>query len=84
MAPYAKRRGWDGLSAVRAGQVFAVEHGLCRALLDFTSTEFIAKSIFPDRFAYLDPEAELRRYHEQFLPVAFEGTWMARLTPAGT
>ena len=84
LAPYAKRRGWDGLGGVRAGQVFAVEHGLCRALFDFTSTQFIAKSIFPDRFADLDPVAELRRYHEQFLPVAFEGTWMARLTPAGT
>ena len=83
LAPYARRQGWAGLNAVRSGQVFAVEHGLCRALFDFTATQFIAKSIFPDRFADLDPEAELRRYHEQFLPVAFDGTWMARLTPAG-
>jgi ABC-type Fe3+-hydroxamate transport system substrate-binding protein len=83
LAPYARRQGWDGLKAVQAGQVFAIEHGLCRALLDFTATQFIAKSIFPDRFADLDPVAEMRRYHEQFLPVPFEGTWMARLTPAG-
>ena len=83
LAPYAKRQGWDGLNAVRTGQVFAVEHGLCRALFDFTATQFIAKSIFPDRFADVDPVAELRRFHEQFLPVAFDGTWMARLTPAG-
>ena len=72
------------MNAVRNGQVFAVEHGLCRALYDFTATQFIAKSIFPDRFADLDPEAELRRYHEQFLPVAFEGSWMTRLTAAAT
>ncbi len=83
LAPYAKRQGWTGLNAVRSGQVFAMEHGLCRALFDFTATQFIAKSIFPDRFADLDPLAELRRYHEQFLPVAFDGTWMARLTPTG-
>jgi ABC-type Fe3+-hydroxamate transport system substrate-binding protein len=83
LAPYAKRQGWAGLKAVRNGQVFAMEHGLCRALFDFTATQFIAKSIFPDRFADLDPVAELRRYHEQFLPVAFDGTWMTRLTPAG-
>jgi hypothetical protein len=25
--------------------------------------------------------AELRDYHATWLPVAFEGTWMARLTP---
>ena len=84
LAPYARRPGWDGLNAVRTGQVFAMEHGLCRALFDYTATAFIAKSVFPDRFADIDPVAELRRYHEQFLPVAFEGTWMARLTPAST
>ena len=82
LAPYARRQGWAGLNAVRSGQVFAVEHGLCRALFDYTAAQFIAKAIFPDRFADIDPVAELRRYHEQFLPVAFDGTWMARLTPA--
>lgn len=84
LLPYTRRQGWAALNAVRTGQVFAVEHGLCRALFDYTATQFIAKSIFPDRFADIDPVAELRRYHEQFLPVAFEGTWMARLTPVST
>ena len=60
LAPYAKRQGWERLSAVRTGQVFAVEHGLCRALFDYAPTQFIAKSIFPDRFADIDPVAELR------------------------
>ena len=82
LAPYARRQGWAGLNAVRSGQVFAVEHGLCRTLFDYTATQYIAKAVFPGRFADLDPVAELRRYHEQFLPVAFDGTWMARLTPA--
>ena len=81
LAPYAARPGWAGLGAVQTGQVFAVEHGLCRALFDFTATQFIAKSVFPDRFADIDPMAELRRYHEQYLPVRFEGTWMTRLAP---
>jgi ABC-type Fe3+-hydroxamate transport system substrate-binding protein len=81
LAPYTRRQGWPQLSAVRNGQVFAVEHGLCRALFDYTATYFIAKSIFPDRFADIDPVGELRRYHEQYLPVHFEGIWMARLEP---
>lgn len=84
LLPYTRRQGWAALNAVRTGQVFAVEHGLSRALFDFTAAQFIGKSIFPDRFADIDPVAELRRYHEQFLPVAFEGTWMTRLTPAST
>jgi ABC-type Fe3+-hydroxamate transport system substrate-binding protein len=79
LAPYAKRQGWAELTAIRNGQLFAVEHGLCRALYDYTATYFIAKQVFPDKFADIDPVAELRRYHEQFLPVRFEGTWMTRL-----
>ena len=84
LAPYTRRQGWDGLKAIRSGQVFAMEHGLCRALFDYTATAFLAKSIYPDRFADIDPVGELQRYHEQFLPVPFDGTWMARLTPAST
>ncbi len=80
LAPYARRQGWPELAAIRNGQLFAVEHGLCRALFDYTATYFIAKAIFPGRFADIDPVDELRRYHEQYLPVPFEGTWMTRFT----
>ncbi len=81
LLPYARRQGWAEMAALRTGQLHAIEHGLCRALFDFTATQYLAKAIFPERFADVDPVGELRRYHEQFLPVAFEGTWMARLTP---
>ena len=43
---------------------------------------YLAKQLHPAEFADIDPVAELRRFHEQFLPVAFEGTWMTRLIPA--
>jgi ABC-type Fe3+-hydroxamate transport system substrate-binding protein len=79
LAPYAKRQGWPGLKAIRNGQIFALEHGLCRALYDYTATYYIAKQVFPAQFADIDPIDELRRYHAQFLPVTFEGTWMAKL-----
>jgi ABC-type Fe3+-hydroxamate transport system substrate-binding protein len=82
LAPYTQRQGWANLSAIRNGQLFAIEHGLSRALFDYTATYFIAKQLYPGRFSDIDPVAELRRYHEQFLPVTFEGTWMAQLTPA--
>jgi ABC-type Fe3+-hydroxamate transport system substrate-binding protein len=79
LAPYAKRQGWPGLKAIRNGQIFALEHGLCRALYDYTATYYIAKQVFPAQFADIDPIDELRRYHAQYLPVTFEGTWMAKL-----
>ncbi|MCC6717360.1 MAG: ABC transporter substrate-binding protein [Acetobacteraceae bacterium] len=80
LAPYAQRQGWAGLAAIRTGQIFAIEHGLSRALFDYTAMQFIARQLWPAEFAEIDPEAELRHYHAQWLPVAFEGCWMARLT----
>lgn len=83
LAPYAKRRGWDGLTAIRTGQLFAIEHGLSRSLVDYTAMYFIGKALWPAQFADIDPVAELKAYNDTYLPVAFEGCWMARLTPVG-
>ena len=80
LAPYAGRKGWPELSAIRHGQLFAVEHGLSRSLYDYAAMYFLAKQIFPDRFTDIDPAAELRSYYETYLPVTLEGTWMARLS----
>ena len=74
LAPYAQRDGWAKLTAIRQGQLHAIEHGLCRALFDYTAMYYLAKQIFPGPFADIDPVDELRRYHEAFLPVRFEGT----------
>lgn len=84
LAPYARRDGWPSLTAIRKGELHAIEHGLCRALFDYTAAYYLAKQLYPAAFADIDPVGELHRYHEQFLPVAFEGTWMARLTPASS
>ena len=84
LAAYAQRQGWPELAAIRHGELHAIEHGLCRALFDYTATYYLAKQVFPEQFADVDPVDELRRYHEQFLPVQFEGSWMARLTPSAT
>lgn len=82
LAPYARRDGWAGLKAIRAGELHAIEHGLCRCLADYTATQYLAKQLHPEQFADIDPLAELRRFHEQWLPIGFEGCWMTRLAPA--
>ena len=81
LAPYAQREGWPGLAAIKSGELHAIEHGLCRALFDYTAAQYLAKQLYPEQFSDIDPVEELRRYHEHFLPVTFEGTWMTRLTP---
>ena len=79
IAPYVDRPGWNALPAVRNRELHVIETSLARSLWDWTATEYIAKQLHPDRFGDVDPVADLRRYHEQFLPVAFDGCWMTRL-----
>lgn len=81
LLPYAQRPGWAELSAGKKGQIFAIEHGLSRALFDFIAYQYIAKQLYPDAFADVDPEANFKAYHERYLPVTYAGTWMIRLTP---
>lgn len=73
---YKARPGWQDLKAVRTGRLAAIEHGLCRALHDIAAIEFLAKAIYPDLFADLEPERTLAEYYARFLPVPFSGTWM--------
>lgn len=79
LKPYAQRPGWDGLKAVRSGQVHAIEHGLCRTLFDFVAMQYIAKQLYPEAFRDVDPVASFRQYHSQFLPVPYDGVWMLGL-----
>lgn len=79
LAPYAAREGWSALPALRNGELHAVEHGLCRTLMDIAPMQYMAKRFYPAHFADVDPVATLRDYQDQWLPVPYSGTWMARL-----
>lgn len=81
LKPYSERPGWTEIRAMKAGEVNAIEHGLCRALYDFVGMQYLAKRLYPDQFADVDPVASLRAYHEKYLPIAFSGTWMLPLKP---
>lgn len=76
LAPYAQRPGWAGLSAIRNGELHAMEHGLCRTLFDDTALLYMAKRFHPGAFEGDDPVAALAEYHARYLPVSFSGTWM--------
>jgi ABC-type Fe3+-hydroxamate transport system substrate-binding protein len=80
LAQYLSRAGWSELPAVKSGNVFTIEHTLTRSLMDWISLQYIAKQLYPEFFANTDPEQALRDYHAEFLPVAYSGTWMARLS----
>ena len=81
LASYSGRPGWATLKAVQSGNVNGIEHGLCRTLFDFVAMEYIAKRLYPDAFADVDPEKSFRDYHAKYLPVTYSGAWFLPLTP---
>lgn len=62
------RPGFSGLAAVTGDQIYFVNNNLLRTLRDYTIVEYIAKSLYPDEFADLDPEADLVGFSEKYLP----------------
>ncbi|MBI1777720.1 MAG: ABC transporter substrate-binding protein [Proteobacteria bacterium] len=81
LAPYAARPGWADLKAVKSGNFYAIEMGLARTMFDYVAMEFIGKRLYPDEFRDVDPTADLRAYHEKYLPVAYAGNWWVTLKP---
>ncbi|MEZ5773464.1 MAG: ABC transporter substrate-binding protein [Hyphomicrobiaceae bacterium] len=75
---YLTRAGWSDLPAVRNGEVHAIYHGGARTLSDFVYAQYIAKILYPDAFADLDPTAELAKYYAAWLPIPAEGVFVLK------
>jgi iron complex transport system substrate-binding protein len=72
---YAERSGWMALPAVRNGRVYAVYHGASRTVADYTMVQHLAKLLYPDLFADIDPIANYLAFYERYLPIKPEGTF---------
>ena len=82
MQAYLDRPGWDGLDAVKNGKVFGVYHGGNRTLYAYAFLQFLAKAMYPETFADVDPQAALDRFFATYMPVKFKGTYMTQLPGA--
>lgn len=82
MQAYMARPGWDGLDAVKNGKVFGLYHGGNRTLYDYAFLQFLAKAMYPEHFADMDPQASLDRFFATYMPVTFKGTYMTQLPGA--
>ncbi|MDP2753683.1 MAG: ABC transporter substrate-binding protein [Nitrospirota bacterium] len=76
---FTKRPGWDTLNATKNNRVHSIHHMFPWNIFDFAATQFMAKSFYPEEFKDLDPEKNLREFHERFLPVNYSGVWMLSL-----
>ncbi|MFV0333926.1 MAG: ABC transporter substrate-binding protein [Tropicimonas sp.] len=79
MAAYTTRPGWADLPAVQNKQVYGIYHGGNRTLSDFVYVRAIAKALYPEAFADVDPAAELAEYYRNWMPVVAEGLFIDRL-----
>jgi ABC-type Fe3+-hydroxamate transport system substrate-binding protein len=76
---YGSRAGWNNLDAVKSGRMHAVYHGGARTLHDYAMLQYLAKAMYPEAFADIDPLATLASYYERYLPITAEGAFMAGL-----
>lgn len=81
---------WSGISAVKNHRVIPLPEGMFYwdgSTEGFLLAEFIAKALYPDRFADLDMAKEVRRYFMMFYNFEFTddalGKFLRGLTPAG-
>lgn len=79
LLPFTERPGWPGMTGVENGQVYAVYHGGARTLYDYTFLQYMAKAMYPDAFADVDPVANHKAYYAKYLPIEAEGTFMLKL-----
>lgn len=73
---FAQRSGWDRLPAIQNGRLHGIYQGASRTIADAAMVEYFAKVTYPALFEHLDPRATYLDFHQRFLPVVPEGTFM--------
>lgn len=73
---FVARPGWSALPAVENARVHAVYQGNSRTIMDYTAVQYMAKALYPDLFADVDPQANYLGFYERYLPIRPEGTFM--------
>ena len=81
---FTLRAGWSNLPAVKNNRVYAVYHGATRSIMDAALMQFMAKALYPDLFADLDPLATYLNFYQQYLPIRPQGTFMLGITPTAS
>lgn len=75
LAGFLARTGWADLPAVKNNRVYAIYQTASRSLSDLASAQFIAKALYPEAFADVDPEKTYMDFHRAYLPIEPKGTF---------
>ena len=79
LAGFVKRKGWADIPAVKNKRVYGIYHTASRSLADLASAQFIAKTLYPQQFADIDPNKTYLDFYRKYLPVVPDGTFYIRL-----
>jgi iron complex transport system substrate-binding protein len=71
--------GWSELKAVQERHVYRLQSHFAGGVTSFAAAQQLAKWLYPNDFADLDPETKLREFHDRFMPIEYSGTWMVDL-----
>ncbi|MCC6454077.1 MAG: ABC transporter substrate-binding protein [Caldilineaceae bacterium] len=78
----ASRPGYETLQSVQNLRFHGLWHQFYNSPYYFVAFELIAQWVQPEVFAYLDPEATFKEFHEQFLPIDYVPGYWATLEAA--
>lgn len=76
LAGFKKRQGWAELPAIKNDRLYGVYQGASRTIADGAMIQFMAKQLYPELFADVNPEQTYLDFFKNYLPVVPEGTFM--------
>lgn len=75
LAGFAARSGWAELPAVKNQRIYGLYHTASRSLSDLAAAQFMAKALYPEAFADIDPLKTYMDFHTDYLPITPKGTF---------
>jgi len=74
-----QQKGLRGLKALHNGQAGALWMNFYLSPWHVVAAEFMAKTLYPQRFADVDPQQTLETLFRDFLRMPLQGTWFMRI-----
>ncbi|WP_157314752.1 ABC transporter substrate-binding protein [Chitinibacter sp. GC72] len=69
------RTGFAQLKAVQSVRAYAVSHQFNYSAANVIAVQVMAKWLYPQQFAQLNPQASLQQFYQRFQPVPLAGTF---------
>ena len=61
------RTGWHELKAVQSGNVYEIAHAMSRSVFCFYACQKLAATFYPEEFADVDVDANIREFFDRFM-----------------